>query len=225
MKYSRLKFDYARESLRYLVKIYNIKDIYIPYYLCDVIRHMLFEEGVKIHFYHIDDKFLPEKSMPEDCYLLYPNYFGICDKNVDILKKIYPNLIVDNAHSYYSEPQGFACFNAEHKFKSTDKGSYLWIKKEGSSIEDHTIETFPLYKKENFIKLHKKYSSINLLDIDLGCKSPFCYPLLVETEDKANEIVKSLTKEGKTIYRYWNNLPKSYNEYKFYSRLIPIPLF
>ena len=52
---------------------------------------------------------------------------------------------------------------------------------------------------------------------------PFCYPLLMESEEKADKIVKSLTEEGYTIYRYWNLLPESYNEYKFYSRLIPVP--
>ena len=38
------------------------------------------------------------------------------------------------------------------------------------------------------------------------------------------KVVEKLKKEGKTVYRYWNPLPKNYNEYKFYSRLVPIPI-
>ena len=35
---------------------------------------------------------------------------------------------------------------------------------------------------------------------------------------------KILTNKGYTIYRYWNNLPKNYPEYKFYRNLVAIPI-
>ena len=67
-----------------------------------------------------------------------------------------------------------------------------------------------------------KYEESNLLEIETA-KSPFCYPYLAENETEADSLVKDLSKEM-IIYRYWNSLPKAYNEYKFYSRLVPIPI-
>ena len=69
------------------------------------------------------------------------------------------------------------------------------------------------------------FRSCEILNIDISDSCiPFCYPYLAPSVEIADKLVEKLTADGKTIYRYWNNLPKSYNEYKFYSRLVPIPL-
>ena len=57
-----------------------------------------------------------------------------------------------------------------------------------------------------------------------GDSIPFCYPYLAKTIDEADKLAYELMNKGLQIYRYWRPLPKSYNEYKFYSRLVPIPL-
>ena len=223
--YKFFHFDYARVSLRYLIRLYNITELYIPYYLCDVVRHSIILENCRPLFYHIDNNFMPVKNFPQDCYILYPNYFGVCNNNVSTLVKQYPKLIVDNAHAYYNPPQGFACFNSERKFLPVKNGSTLWIKKPNSTTDNENMQFVQNQRTEIFLELHKKYSVINRLDIDITqITSPFCYPCLLQTDDEADELAEKLTKEGKTIYRYWNPLPKSYNEYKFYRRLVPIPL-
>lgn len=224
--YTKHSFDYARNSLRYLVKTYNIVEMYIPYYLCDVIRHTLAEENCKPLFYHIDDNFFPDKIFPKKSYILYPNYFGVCENNVNTLVREYPKLIVDNAHAFYLPPKGFACFNAEHKFNPSTLHSDLWIKKEGDANTESTAFTPPSRKRIiDFEKFNEKYKKINNLKFEMQyIKSPFCYPCLLSEDEEADNLAKELTKEGKTIYRYWNPLPKSYNEYKFYRRLVPIPL-
>lgn len=221
--YKRLKFEYARDSLKYLIRNFDIKEIYIPYYLCDVIRHSIVSVKCKPLFYHIDDTFMPECKFPENSYILYPNYFGICGKNVNILVNFYENLIVDNAHAYYAKPQGFACFNSEKKFRNVDKGSYLYIK--NTSKDDTDIPKCPKERIRQFLKLHDNLKDRNNLKINLEyIESPFCYPYLACNSNEADTLVSNLVKEGKVIYRYWNPLPKSYNEYKFYERLVPIPL-
>ena len=221
--YKKLKFDLARNSLRYLIQKFKIKEIYIPYYLCDVIRHTVMEENCKPIFYHINDEFYPAQEFPKDSYILYPNYFGICGKNVNKLEKIYPKLIVDNAHAFYLPPQGFACFNAEHKFNPQVQTSYLYIKNKNNNPKNY-IYPCPKERIKGFEKLHKEYRYKNCLNVDLPVISPFIYPFLASTDEEADKLAEELTKEGKTIYRYWNNLPKDYNEYKFYRRLVPIPL-
>ena len=217
-----LKFDRARNCLRYLVRKFKIEEFYIPYYLCDVIRHTLFEEGCKPLFYHIDDNFMPVLNLPKDSYILYPNYFGVFGENVAKMADIYPRLIVDNAHAFFDEPKGFACFNSGVKF-GLGENAYLMLGKNQHKQKDY--EDLKEKLNTNFLRLHQKYSSINLLNINKDTKKyPFCYPLLVSTTEEADEIVKNLENQGYIIYRYWNNLPVNFNEYKFYSRLVPIPV-
>lgn len=214
-----LKFDLARNALKYLLIEYKIQEIYIPYYLCDVIRHTIFEEKVKPVFYHIDDNFFPVCDFPKDSYILYPDYFGICGKNVEVLSQIYPKLIVDNAHAFYSQPKGFASFNSARKFLPVKAGAYLWFKDEKNNFPPD------FERRKVFDNYHKLYSETNKLKIDMkGDSIPFCYPYLAKTIDEADKLAYELMNKGLQIYRYWRPLPKSYNEYKFYSRLVPIPL-
>ena len=214
-----MEFRFARDAFRYLIKTYKIKEIYMPYYLCDVMRHTAFEENCKILFYHIDDNFYPKQNFSEDKFILYPNYFGVCDTNVDNLVKIYPKLIVDNAHAFYATPKGFASFNSAKKFLPVESGANLWIgEAKNLIVKDYN-------RHDRFINCHEILQKTNQLNIDIskGC-IPFCYPYLAKDIKSADKLVEKLTKQGKTIYRYWNSLPKTYNEYKFYSRLVPIPL-
>ena len=191
----------------------------MPYYLCDVMRHVAFAEKCKPIFYHINDIFFPTQDFPKDKFILYPNYFGICDKNVDRLAEVYPKLIVDNAHAFYAKSKGFASFNSAKKFLPVDDGAFLWIGEGENPISRD-------YKRhECFMNYHEKLKNTNQLNIDIEDDCiPFCYPYLAKDIETADKLVEKLTHKGKTIYRYWNNLPKSYNEYKFYSRLVPIPL-
>lgn len=230
--YETIKFNLAREALRYIVKTYKIKEIHIPYYLCDVIRHTLFEEKCNIKFYHIDDNFMPACDFKTDEYILYPNYFGVFSGNIKFMASKYPNLIVDNAHAYYDEPQGLACFNAGHKFGYKD--SILWIKDSSIQSKDIFIDRQKAeQRKKIFFEFCQKYDSSNLIKFNFDAEVysstapyvyPYVYPFLAESIQEADGLVKQLENEGKTIYRYWNPLPPDYNEYKFYSRLVPIPL-
>ena len=225
--YKTLTFNLAREALGHIVNKYKIKEMKIPYYLCNTVRHTLVKEECKPVFYHIDDNFFPAEEFKEDDYILYPNYWGICGNNVKKLVNIYPKLIVDNAHAYYDKPSGFACFNAGHKFGF--KNSFLWITDNNyGSNTDIKIDFTAKERQKVFSELHEKYKVSNLLSINTDSIPfiyPFVYPFLAKTTEKADILVKQLKKEeGKTVYRYWNPLPKSFSEYKFYSRLVPIPI-
>lgn len=129
-KYNLVKLNTARNCLRYVIRAFSIKKIYIPYYLCPAIRNSILKENCKIVFYHIDKKFRPVQDFSKDAFILYPNYFGICSHIVDELSLEYKNLIVDNAHSFYSEPKGIASFNSLRKFFPTVlDGAFLYTTK------------------------------------------------------------------------------------------------
>ena len=215
------ELDSARNSFAFVLKNYGIRKVFIPYYLCDVMRHSAYSSGCEISFYHIDDNFLPMTDFGKSDYVLYPNYFGICDENVKNLVKEYPNIIIDNAHSYYSKPSGFACFTSRKKFLNVTSGSDLWYENydENRSFDEKVIKA----RQNRFNFMHEKYGKSNRLIIKEPY-SPFVYPYLAESETDADKLVSELTKSGINIYRYWNELPKSYSEYKFYSRLVPVPV-
>ena len=120
-----IKLNLARNCLKYLIKLYNITEIYIPYYSCKVLWHACQSENCKIKFYHINEKFLPVDKFPENSYILYINYFGLFGSNCQKLEKIYPNLIVDNTQAFYSKHYGHSSFNSLRKFFNVQNGAYL----------------------------------------------------------------------------------------------------
>lgn len=262
MEYKLLKLNTARNSLRYVIKAFDIKEIYIPYYICPAIRNAVKKEKCKIIFYHIDRNFTPVKEFPQNAFIVYPNYFGICSKIVNELASTYQNLIVDNAHSFYSEPKGIASFNSFRKFFSTLRdGSFLYMKKitnecflvDKYEYENKVLSFEELIKNENrldkeeiklispttleyfnnidliaekqmriekFKLLNQQYGNSNILSLKIAKNDiPFSYPYLAKTVEEADRVVSSLNKE---VYRYWSNLPDSYEEKILYTNLVSI---
>ena len=260
MKYELVKLNTARNCLKYVIRAFNIKELYLPYYLCPAIRIAAAKEKCRIIYYHINTNFEPQEKFPSQAFILYPNYFGICTDIVNNLAKKYPNLIVDNAHSFFSEPKGIASFNSLRKFfpKLRD-GAFLYTKQtlnedfKKSSFEydlkeldykeicinenrldledillisDCTMNYFNSLdmksEKEGLIKhfndFQDKYGFIKELKEEV----PFKYPMLANNKKDADKFVEKLTKQGFTIYRYWNNMPEDFTEYPLYERLVAI---
>lgn len=124
-----VKLNLARNCLRYIIKAYGIKDIYMPFYLCPALIRAARLEGCGIKFYHIDKNFYPVGNFCDDDFILYPNYFGICSENIFKLSTKYKNLIVDNAHGFYMPDCGLASFCSLRKFFNVKDGAYLFISK------------------------------------------------------------------------------------------------
>ena len=260
-EYNLIKLNLARYCLKHVVNAYNIKELNIPFYICPTVFQALKDEiknGCKLKFYHIDLNFFPTKEFKKDDFIVYPNYFGINYKNIEILSKKYPNLIIDNAQSFYTPPKGIASFYSLRKFFPVPCGAFLYIKKDFpiNYPQDNNIypQNFkPTYQElkeneirlnntppllmsksiiitpndkfkrlEQFYKLHQKYKQTNQLEIKLTeYDVPFIYPYMSSTPDKTVEALEK--EEGKTILRYWERLPESFPEYKFYKNLVPIP--
>ncbi len=255
------KLNLARHCLITLIKVYSIKELHLPYYICPALWRNIkrFNPQCRLKFYHINDNFLPLKEFEKDDFILYPDYFGINRKNVQVLTAKYSNLIIDNAQAFFAPPAGLASFYSLRKFFPVQCGAYLYTRKTFTHNypKDNNIyknKFHPTYKEfvqnelvlnnqppflmsesikisgsnererriENFYRLHEKYKNINQLNIELTENDvPFVYPCLTEESDK---LALQLEKEGKTILRYWNNIPQSFPEYKFYRNLVPVPL-
>ena len=146
-----LKLNLARNCLKYLVRAYGIKEIFVPYYSCETIWQALRQENCKIHFYHIDKNMLPVCEFPANSYILYINYFGLCRKNCINLAAKYPNLIVDNTHDFYCEPIGLSSFNSLRKFFKVQNGAYLFCEKTlDEAFEEDDLCLSPVLMSENY---------------------------------------------------------------------------
>lgn len=184
MEYKIIKLNSARNCLRYIIKAFEIDQIHIPYYLCSCIRHSILKEGCKIHFYHIDKNFMPVYEFDEDDFIFYPNYWGICTDIAKNLALKYKNLIVDNAHSFYSKPLGIASFNSIRKFfpKLRD-GAVLYSSKIFDS--DFKTDEFDYEIKElDYNEIIKNEKRIDNSDIKIisNCTAGFLGEIDLEKE-------------------------------------------
>lgn len=141
---NKILLNSARNCLKYILRAYKIPKIHLPYYICPVVRQAIREENVKMEFYHIDKFFMPKKNFAEDEYILYPNYFGLCDEQSEILSKKNKNLIWDNAHAFFAPQKGLASFSSPRKFFNVNDGGILEINTKISENfaqdEDRTLE-------------------------------------------------------------------------------------
>ena len=126
---SAIALNSARNCLRYIIKAYAIKEIFVPYYTCPVIYESIEKEHCKVNYYHIDNNFMPIDNFNREDFILYTNYFGICAKNIKLLAKKYKNLIVDNAQAFYMSKYGIASFNSIRKFLGVCDGALLYCDK------------------------------------------------------------------------------------------------
>lgn len=148
---NKILLNSARNCLKYILRAYKIPKIHLPYYICPVVRQAIREENVKMEFYHIDKFFMPKKNFAEDEYILYPNYFGLCDEQSEILSKKNKNLILDNAHAFFAPQKGLASFSSPRKFFNVNDGGILEIntkisenfaQDEGRTLEIKDFESF-----------------------------------------------------------------------------------
>ena len=131
---NNIALNCARNCLRYIIKAFQVEEIFVPYYTCPVVWQSIKKENCSIKFYHIDEDFMPTMEFSENSYILYTNYFGICAKNVKNLAKKYKNLIVDNAQAFYMPKYGIASFNSIRKFFGVSDGALLKSDKQIDNI-------------------------------------------------------------------------------------------
>lgn len=127
----------ARTCLRMIIRYFNIKQIYAPTYTFHYLDNVLMQEGCNVIHYHIRDDFMPDQDFPDDAYVLYTDYFGVCSKNVRQLAEQHIHLIVDSTMNFNMPVKVFASFNSLRKFFGVPDGAFL-------SSESMLYDTFKL---------------------------------------------------------------------------------
>lgn len=157
-----IKLNLARNCIKYIIKSYGIKEIFIPYYTCNTVWQAIREENCQIKFYHIDESFMPTIDFEQDSYILYTNYFGLCFENCKKLTEKYKNIIIDNAHGFYSPNLGLASFNSLRKFFKVQNGAYLYIKEElTDKFTNDQLHLTPILMQEDYEKFLKNELLLN----------------------------------------------------------------
>lgn len=133
----------ARTCLRLIIRYFKIKQIYAPTYTCHAIDEVLRQEGCEILHYHIREDFMPDQDFPENAYVLYTDYFGVCSNNVRTLAKKHIHLIVDSTMNFNMPVKVFASFNSLRKFFGVPDGAFL-------SSESLLYDTFRLDRAHSY---------------------------------------------------------------------------
>lgn len=85
----------------------KVERLFLPLYTCDVVLEPIERLDIPYEFYHINEHFeIADPIMLNDGdYLIVNNYFGLKDKYIDKLSKLYKDkLIIDNAQGWYYLP-------------------------------------------------------------------------------------------------------------------------
>ena len=145
-----LKFNSFRSALKFYIKAKKIKEIYLPIYLCNVIKECLIKEKIKINYYHIDKKFIPiikNYKTKKESYVYIQNYYGlISNKELENLRKKYTNIIIDNTNDFFRKPISNTCtiYNCRKYFGVPD-GAYMYC-------DINNNDNLEYYKITNSIK-------------------------------------------------------------------------
>lgn len=152
------RYYYAsfRSALRSLIVECNIQEIYLPVYYCHDVTRFLENLKISINFYNIDTNFFPVLNHIEDgAKIIYPNYFGVCDHQAELVIDYFTadRVILDISQGFTTELNAFAVINSIRKFLPVPDGAVLATR-------------FPL--KHTSLKKVKKINYNHLLETDEG---------------------------------------------------------
>lgn len=77
----------GRNSLRYIIQVCNIRKLIVPAYICHELIESIELEDCLIAFFNINEKLLPNECFQSNEFILYSNYFGLCERTVIELYK------------------------------------------------------------------------------------------------------------------------------------------
>lgn len=131
---SAIRLNTGRNAFEYILRAKQYEKVYLPYYTCDVMLEPIKKLNIDYCFYPIDKDFRPVfnyEDIEENAVFVYTNYFGICDKQVEMVSQKCKNLIIDNSQAFFSKPlSGVDTFYSARKFFGVSDGAYLYTDKE-----------------------------------------------------------------------------------------------
>jgi hypothetical protein len=125
------RFQSARSAFLALLRAGTPKRVWLPRYICDAMLAPLHAANIECEWYDLDGNLTVDNSInigPDD-WLLYVNYFGLCNNNVgELLQHFPPNQIVlDFSQSFFDPPveKALATIYSPRKFFGVPDGGLL----------------------------------------------------------------------------------------------------
>lgn len=123
-------FNTARAAFYALIKAGKPDAVWMPRWICDAMLSPLHALDVPVHFYSLDDGLNPEATLEiaSGEWLLYVNYFGLCNQQEQaLLKRFSPaQLIFDRSQAFFAPvQQGLATIFSPRKFFGVPDGGLL----------------------------------------------------------------------------------------------------
>jgi len=130
----------GRNALELILRELKVQKILLPYFTCDVILEPIHKLSIEIEWYNIDENLELKDFFPnlrDEEFILYTNYFGIKDRYISELSRIYQNnLIIDNAQSLFSDQlHNIPTFYSPRKFLGIPDGGYAYINKKINDMD------------------------------------------------------------------------------------------
>jgi len=132
----------GRSCLEYILITEGCSKLFLPWYICDVVLEPIHKLGIEVEYYLINEDFKIKKPivLKKSELLLYVNYFGLMDDYIRALSDKYPNLIIDNAQAFFSNPvNNIITYYSPRKFFGVADGGYLATKKTVKTELDQDI--------------------------------------------------------------------------------------
>lgn len=158
-----IKFQSARAAIRAVLDGVGAKRVLLPDYICNSVIKAVADSGAEVKTYRLDDWLYPKDLPPvlgDGCFLLYVNYFGLCQGNIHRLLKDIPStkLIVDNSQALFSPPtDALATIYSVRKFVGVPDGGLLICR--GVEIEQPEKEDTVSIDRTRHLFLRMAYSA------------------------------------------------------------------
>jgi len=125
-----LALSTGRAALRVMLDHLQATCVYLPHYTCDAAFAPMRAENIEVRFYAIDRSFLPTSDiqLSRGEYLLYTNFFGLCETAIARLIKLYGDrLLVDDTHGFFcGRRTGTWSFTSARKYFGVPDGAFLY---------------------------------------------------------------------------------------------------
>jgi hypothetical protein len=125
-----LTFQSARATFYALLDAGKPNRVWMPKYICDAMLSPLYALGIEIVFYDLTKQLNVDDSitLATNDWLLYVNYFGICnEQEIALLKRFNPSqVILDHSQAFYTPPLDcLATIYSPRKFFGIPDGGLL----------------------------------------------------------------------------------------------------
>jgi hypothetical protein len=124
-----LRFQSSRAAFLALLRAGRPSAVWMPWYICESMCEPLVMAGIPIRRYELDERLrVKSAELAGGEWLLYVNYFGLCDSNVSDVLDRFPRerVVIDNAQAFFAQPHDcLATLYSPRKFVGVPDGGYL----------------------------------------------------------------------------------------------------